>query len=109
MRFRWRGRWLLRSNIRRKGMRPCGLIARRQRSRRFRSTHFPIVVERANFSRSEGCGSGGKKRSACSPRAKWEALAHKLDRLGDYRPEAVIEESGVIPIDPRDCERLAAI
>jgi (E)-4-hydroxy-3-methylbut-2-enyl-diphosphate synthase len=42
-------------------------------------------------------------------RAKWEALAHKLERLGDYRPEAVIEESGVIPIDPRDRERLAAI
>ena len=42
-------------------------------------------------------------------RAKWEALAHKFDRLGDYRPEAVIEESGVISIDPRDRERLAAI
>ncbi|RYD81981.1 MAG: 4-hydroxy-3-methylbut-2-en-1-yl diphosphate synthase, partial [Verrucomicrobiaceae bacterium] len=33
---------------------------------------------------------------------KWDALAHKLDRLGDYRPELVVEHSGVVAIDPRD-------
>ena len=25
---------------------------------------------------------------------KWNALAHKIDRLGDYKPEVVLEESG---------------
>lgn len=34
--------------------------------------------------------------------ANWDALAHKLDQLGDYRPEAVVETSGVAAIDPRD-------
>lgn len=33
---------------------------------------------------------------------KWDALAHKLDRLGDYRPELVFETAGVAAIDPRD-------
>ena len=33
---------------------------------------------------------------------KWDALAHKLDRLGDYRPEGIAESSGAIAIDPRD-------
>ncbi len=34
--------------------------------------------------------------------ANWDALAHKLDKLGDYRPEVVVESSGVVSIDPRD-------
>jgi (E)-4-hydroxy-3-methylbut-2-enyl-diphosphate synthase len=34
--------------------------------------------------------------------AKWQALAHKLDRMGDYRPEIVLESSGVVAVDPRD-------
>jgi (E)-4-hydroxy-3-methylbut-2-enyl-diphosphate synthase len=34
--------------------------------------------------------------------SNWNALAHKFDRLGDYRPEAIIEASGVAAIDPRD-------
>jgi len=41
--------------------------------------------------------------------AKWDALAHKLDQLGDYRPEAVIEHSGVLAIDPRDDATIAAL
>ncbi|MDB6151308.1 MAG: ispG [Chthoniobacter sp.] len=34
--------------------------------------------------------------------SKWDALAHKLDRLGDYRPEAVAEPADAIAVDPRD-------
>jgi (E)-4-hydroxy-3-methylbut-2-enyl-diphosphate synthase len=34
--------------------------------------------------------------------AKWNALAHKLDRLGDFKPEAIVEASGVASVDPRD-------
>lgn len=34
--------------------------------------------------------------------AKWNALAHKLDRLGDYRPEGIIEAGGIAAVDPRD-------
>lgn len=33
---------------------------------------------------------------------KWNALAHKLDKLGDFKPEIVYETSGVAEVDPRD-------
>jgi (E)-4-hydroxy-3-methylbut-2-enyl-diphosphate synthase len=34
--------------------------------------------------------------------SKWNALAHKLDRLGDFRPEGIVEATGVAAVDPRD-------
>ena len=37
---------------------------------------------------------------------KWDALSHKLDRLGDYKPEIVADLSGAVSVDPRD---LAAV
>ncbi|MHA3770943.1 (E)-4-hydroxy-3-methylbut-2-enyl-diphosphate synthase [Verrucomicrobiota bacterium sgz303538] len=40
---------------------------------------------------------------------KWNALAHKLDRLGDYRPEIVLEQSNVVAVDPRDAEAIARV
>jgi len=33
---------------------------------------------------------------------KWNAVAHKLDQLGDFKPEIVLEESGLVSIDPRN-------
>ncbi len=35
-------------------------------------------------------------------RATHEALAHKLDKLGDYQPEIILDQSGVTEIDPTD-------
>ena len=35
-------------------------------------------------------------------RKKWDALAHKIDQLGDFTPEVVVEDSGVIELDPWD-------
>ena len=40
---------------------------------------------------------------------KWNALAHKLDKLGDYLPEIIIETSGVLALDPRDEAAIAAL
>jgi len=42
-------------------------------------------------------------------RKKWDAVAHKIDKLGDYKPEIVIEDSGVIEIDPRDDADIASL
>lgn len=39
-------------------------------------------------------------------RAKWDALAHKIDKLGDFTPEIVVEDSGVIEVDPRDADAI---
>ena len=41
--------------------------------------------------------------------ASFEKIAHKVDRMGDYKPEFVFEESGVREIDPRDDAAIAAI
>ncbi len=38
--------------------------------------------------------------------SKWDALSHKLDKLGEFQPEIVVEKSGVVSIDPRDGKAL---
>ena len=35
-------------------------------------------------------------------RKKWDALAHKIDQLGDFTPEAVAEDANIIELDPWD-------
>ena len=34
--------------------------------------------------------------------AKWDQLAHKIDQLGDFKPEIIADDTGVTAIDPRD-------
>ncbi len=41
--------------------------------------------------------------------ANFDKVAHKVDRMGDYKPEFVYESSGVIEIDPRDDAAIAAV
>jgi (E)-4-hydroxy-3-methylbut-2-enyl-diphosphate synthase len=52
---------------------------------------------------------GGATVPVVTSRAKWDAVAHKLDKLGDYRPEIVLEGSGVVAVDPRDDAAVAGI
>lgn len=40
---------------------------------------------------------------------RWNALAHKIASLGDYKPEIIVEKSGVVEIDPRDDAAVAAV
>jgi (E)-4-hydroxy-3-methylbut-2-enyl-diphosphate synthase len=42
-------------------------------------------------------------------RRKWDAVAHKMDKLGDFKPEVVTEDSGVIAVDPRDNAAISEI
>ncbi|MCP5560873.1 MAG: (E)-4-hydroxy-3-methylbut-2-enyl-diphosphate synthase [Verrucomicrobiaceae bacterium] len=42
-------------------------------------------------------------------RSKWDAVAHKIDKLGDFKPEIVLEDSGCIALDPRDVAAIAAV
>lgn len=39
----------------------------------------------------------------------WNAVAHKMAALGDYKPELIAEKSGLLAVDPRDESALAAI
>ncbi len=41
--------------------------------------------------------------------AKWEAIAHKLDSMGEFQPEIVIERSGVLAVDPLDEKTVAQV
>ena len=45
---------------------------------------------------------GNHEFRVVTSRKKWEALAHQLEELGDFQPEIVLEESGVMEIDPRN-------
>src|SRR5207248_7781960 len=39
--------------------------------------------------------------------ANFEKIAHKIDKMGDYKPEIVYENANVVEVDPRD-EKLIA-
>jgi len=41
--------------------------------------------------------------------ATFDKIAHKIDRMGDYKPEIVYEDANIIAIDPRDDEAIAKL
>jgi (E)-4-hydroxy-3-methylbut-2-enyl-diphosphate synthase len=57
-----------------------------------------------------GIDLGGEEliRVAIS-RSNFEKIAHKVDKMGDFKPEIVVEDSGVIAVDPREAGRIAEI
>ena len=57
-----------------------------------------------------GVDLGGEEliRVAIS-RSNFDKIAHKVDKMGDFKPEIVVEDSGVIAVDPRETEKITAI
>src|SRR5437879_6877656 len=41
--------------------------------------------------------------------ANFDKIAHKIDRMGDYKPEIVYEDANIIAIDPRNDEMIAKL
>jgi (E)-4-hydroxy-3-methylbut-2-enyl-diphosphate synthase len=41
--------------------------------------------------------------------ANYEKIAHKIDRLGDYKPELIYEQSDIAEVDPRDDAAIAQL
>src|SRR5439155_832168 len=41
--------------------------------------------------------------------ANFDKVAHKIDRMGDYKPEIVYENANIIAVDPRDDEAIAKL
>jgi (E)-4-hydroxy-3-methylbut-2-enyl-diphosphate synthase len=39
----------------------------------------------------------------------WNALAHKIANMGDFKPEIIFEKSGILEIDPRDVNSIAEL
>jgi len=72
----------------------------------------PFEYRRRGSARMEiqGIALGGDEVvRVFTSRQKWDALAHKLDKLGDYQPEIVIENAGVLALDPRDAGAIASL
>src|SRR5436309_5025040 len=42
-------------------------------------------------------------------RENFDKIAHKIDKMGDYKPEIVYEDANVIEIDPRDEAAIAKV
>ena len=68
---------------------------------------------RRRASAVQSCGAhdfgGDRTVRVFAPRPVWDALAHKLDRLGDFKPEIILEDAGVHMIDPREALVVDAI
>ncbi|MEM7699609.1 MAG: (E)-4-hydroxy-3-methylbut-2-enyl-diphosphate synthase [Verrucomicrobiota bacterium] len=51
----------------------------------------------------QGVGLGGTETiRVFTSQAKWDAISHKLEKMGDFQPEVVVESSGLHEVDPRD-------
>jgi (E)-4-hydroxy-3-methylbut-2-enyl-diphosphate synthase len=75
-------------------------------------SYDPFAYRRRASERIEisGVPIGGEETvRVFTSREKWNAVAHKLKGLGDYQPEVVVEDSGVVAIDPRDQAALAEL
>jgi (E)-4-hydroxy-3-methylbut-2-enyl-diphosphate synthase len=75
-------------------------------------SYDPFSYERRASSVLEvnGVKLGGHETVAVfTNRNKWDAVAHKMDKLGDYKPEVVIEDSSLVEVDPRDDAALAVL
>ena len=72
----------------------------------FPSIHFRISDgRRKRLLSREGVRLGGEEMMRVVVRqANFEKIAHKIDRMGDYKPEIVYEKAGVVEVDPRDDE-----
>jgi (E)-4-hydroxy-3-methylbut-2-enyl-diphosphate synthase len=42
-------------------------------------------------------------------KAQYEKIAHKIDRMGDYKPEIIFDNARVMEIDPRDDQAIARV
>ncbi|HEY1081702.1 MAG TPA: (E)-4-hydroxy-3-methylbut-2-enyl-diphosphate synthase [Prosthecobacter sp.] len=73
------------------------------------STDLPVSYDAFTYSRRaterlviNGIDVGGGSTVAVfTSRRKWDAVSHKMDKLGDFKPEVIVEDSGVVALDPR--------
>ncbi len=57
-----------------------------------------------------GAACGGEETVRVAIRREsYDKIAHKIDRMGDYKPEIVYESAGIVEIDPRDDAAIAKL
>jgi (E)-4-hydroxy-3-methylbut-2-enyl-diphosphate synthase len=74
----------------------------RRSSERIALPHIGNAAEKINV-------GGEELMRVVVRRESFEKIAHKVDRLGDYKPEITYEDAGVQEIDPRDEQALARL
>ena len=58
----------------------------------------------------EGVGLGGEELiRVVVPRENYDKVAHKIDKMGDYKPEIVYENAQIQEVDPRDDAAIAGL
>lgn len=75
-------------------------------------SYDPFSYERRKSAVMEVMGhelGGDRTVRVFTSQEKWNAVAHKIARMGDFKPEIILEKSGVVAIDPRDEEALSAL
>jgi (E)-4-hydroxy-3-methylbut-2-enyl-diphosphate synthase len=75
-------------------------------------SYDPFSYEKRSSSAIEVMGvpvGGGQTVRVVTTQEKWNAVAHKFSALGDFKPEIIIEKSGVVAVDPRIESEIATI
>jgi (E)-4-hydroxy-3-methylbut-2-enyl-diphosphate synthase len=75
-------------------------------------SYDPFSYERRKSSAMEVMGhalGGVNAVRVFTTQEKWNAVAHKIEKMGDFKPEIILEKSGVVEIDPRDEAALSAL
>ena len=75
-------------------------------------SYDPFSYERRRSSVIEVMGhelGGDRTVRVVTTQERWNALAHKIASMGDFKPEIILEKSGVLAIDPRDDAAVAAL
>jgi (E)-4-hydroxy-3-methylbut-2-enyl-diphosphate synthase len=71
---------------------------------------FSISGARRRSWSAKACKSAATNLCALSfASEQHEKIAHKIDKMGDYKPEIVFENADVIELDPRDDEAIARV
>ena len=75
-------------------------------------SYDPFSYERRSSSVLSVMGhelGGDKLVRVFTTQEKWNAVAHKISKMGDFKPEIIVEKSDVREIDPRDDAAIDAI
>jgi (E)-4-hydroxy-3-methylbut-2-enyl-diphosphate synthase len=78
----------------------------------FTPSYDPFSYERRRSSVMTVMGhelGGDKTVRVLTTQERWNAVAHKIAAMGDFKPEIIFEKSGVIEIDPRDTPAISHV
>jgi (E)-4-hydroxy-3-methylbut-2-enyl-diphosphate synthase len=78
----------------------------------FTPSYNPFNYERRRSSALKVMGhelGAGHTVRVFTTQEKWNALAHKILSMGDYKPEIIVEKSDVVEIDPTDEAAVTAV